>query len=89
MAMSKTRRLNRKPKSNTPEALAARLPNELRSFDTWHYTERGTPTGLQDYCVALAEYAAPHDPTPVMNAAGLSAADWFRRMLSQPRPTRN
>ena len=83
MPMPPTRRRNRRPKHNTPEALAARLPNELRSFDAWHY-----PDGLRDCYKAVADSVPDNLTHPVMNAAGLSAADWFRHMLSQP-PTRN
>ena len=78
--MPKTRRRNRLPKGNTPEALAARLPNELRTFDTWQYRD-----GLRDYLKALADSVPEHLTHPVMSAAGLSAADWFRHMLSNPR----
>jgi hypothetical protein len=79
-----TRRLNRNPKGNDPEALAARLPADLRSFDAWYYDDNGKPTGLQDYLTALAAQVAPHEPMPVMNSAGLSEAEWYRTMLSQP-----
>jgi uncharacterized protein (DUF2267 family) len=67
-----------------PAALAARLPDELRSFDSWHYTDNGDPTGLRDYLAAVSDHLGDYaDLTmPVMNAAGLSAADWYRRMLT-------
>jgi hypothetical protein len=58
--------------------IAARLPDELRSFDGWHY-----PNGLRDYMAALSAVVVDGQRvTPVMNAAGLSAADWFREMLT-------
>ena len=60
-----------------PEALAARLPDELKTFDAWHY-----PVGLRDYFKALADSVPDHMTHPVMNAAGLSAAGWFRMMLT-------
>lgn len=78
--MPKTRRRNRLPKGGTPEALAARLPNELKTLDAWRYRD-----GLRDYLNALADAVPDQMTHPVMNAAGLSAADWFRHMLSYPR----
>jgi hypothetical protein len=73
-------RHNRTAKGNDPAALAARLPNALKNFDGWY-----RPDGLGAYLAALAAQVAPHDPVPVMNAAGLSAAEWFRTMLSRDR----
>ena len=35
-------------RGNSPEALADRLPNELRSLDAWYYDDGGVPAGLQD-----------------------------------------
>jgi hypothetical protein len=78
MAMPKIRRLNRLPKGDTPEALAARLPSELKTFDMWHYRD-----GLRDYLKAVADSVPEHLTHPVMNAAGLSAADWFRHALTR------
>ena len=70
-------RRNRRLSPNDPAALAARLPDELRSFDGWLY-----PNGLHDYMAALSVFISGAQPlSPVMNAAGLSAADWFRHML--------
>jgi hypothetical protein len=77
MAMPPTRRRNHRPKGNDPAALATRLPNELKSFDAWY-----RPGGINDYLTALAAQVAPHEPVPVMNAAELSAADWYRHMLN-------
>ena len=72
-------RRNRRLSPNDPAALAARLPDELRSFDGWLY-----PNGLQDYMAVLSAFLVDSQPvTPVMNAAGLSAACWFRRMLAR------
>ena len=57
----------------------ARLPDELRSFDRWYY-----PNGLAEYMAELSRFVGEDQRvTPVMNAAGLSAADWFRAMLSR------
>jgi hypothetical protein len=72
-------------RTNDPETLAAGLPSELRSFDAWHYdTGDGKAHGFRDYLLALAVQVAPHEAFPVMEAAGLSAADWFRHMLTNP-----
>ena len=48
--MGKPKRRNRR-RANDPEALASRLPDELRSFDGWLY-----PNGLQDYMAALSAF---------------------------------
>jgi hypothetical protein len=75
-----TRRRNRRADPNAPEALAATLPDELRSFEAWCY-----PNGLHDYMAALSRFLPDGQRlTPVMNHAGLSAAGWFRDALSQP-----
>lgn len=74
-------RWNTKRTANDPEALAALLPDELRSFDAWLYGSDAS--GLSDYLAALAAQVAPHEPLPVMNAAGLSAAQWYRTMMSK------
>jgi hypothetical protein len=72
-----TRRHNARRSANTPEALAASLPEELRSFDRWCY-----PQGINDYMRELSRFVGEDQRvSPVMNAAGLSAAGWFRRML--------
>ena len=65
--------------ANDLEPLASRLPDELRSFDIWLY-----PNGLRDYYKALVDSVPDHLTTPVMNAVGLSAADWFRHVLTTP-----
>jgi hypothetical protein len=82
MAMAKTRRHQRRD-PDSPEAVAKRLPVQLRSFNAWYYTDNGMPAGLQDYLAALAAQVAPHEPIPVMNAAGLSVSDWYRHMLTR------
>lgn len=78
-----TLRRNRKYNGNDPEALAARLPDELRSFDAWLYDDNGITTGLRDYMTALTAQVAPHEPVPVVNAAGLSVASWYRSMMAK------
>ncbi|MCU1697861.1 MAG: hypothetical protein JWR34_3924 [Mycobacterium sp.] len=80
--MPPTRRINR-PRGSSAEALAARLPDELRSFDAWYYND-GPGCGLKDYLSVLnTRLAGAAYPSDVMNAAGLSAADWFRHMLTR------
>jgi hypothetical protein len=58
--------------------------DELRSFDRWRYSDHGDPTGLRDYLSAVTDHLGDyaHLTVPVVNAAGLSAADWYRRMLT-------
>jgi hypothetical protein len=74
-------RRNRRPNPNDPARIAARLPAGLRSFDGWHYRN-----GLHDYMAALSTFLVDAQPiTPVMNAARLSAAGWFRHMLTRPK----
>lgn len=82
--MSPTQRRNRRPKTATPEALAAQLPDELRSLGGV-----GTPTDYQVLRGHIADWlnqAAPgggHElAAPVMTAAGLSAADFYRKSLT-------
>lgn len=72
MKLTKTRRYQAaRPSART-------LPDELSSFDNWLY-----PNGLHDYMEALSQSLDRNERlTPVMNAAGLSAAEWFRKMLA-------
>lgn len=73
--MPPTRRRNRKPRADSP----ARLPIELRSFDAWMY-----PDGMRDYLAALSNLVGDERAVRVMNAAGLTVADWFHRMMIHP-----
>lgn len=58
-------------------AIAASLPGELRSFEGWLYGD-----GLGDFILTLSGHVGADDlVSPVMGAAGLSAAAWFRAML--------
>lgn len=76
--MQLTRRRN-KPKPDGPETIAARLPDELKSFDQWY-----RPNGLSEYMRELSRFVGEDQRlTPVMSAAGLSAAQWFRTMLER------
>ncbi|WP_420880747.1 hypothetical protein [Rhodococcus sp. (in: high G+C Gram-positive bacteria)] len=81
--MSPTRRRNRKPKAASPEALAALLPDELRSLQGL-----GTPSdyqALRGHVVDWLNHAVPGQGQnlafPVMDAAGLSAAEFYRVAL--------
>lgn len=68
-----------RPRVTGPEGVVTSLPDELRSFDRWYY-----PNGLSEYMRELSRFVGDGLPvTPVMNAAGLSAAEWFRRVLTQ------
>lgn len=59
--------------------LIATLPNELRSANKWSY-----PGGLYDYLAALSQFiGADRRVGPVMNAAGVSVADWHRSALDK------
>lgn len=70
--LPKTRRRSRSP------VKATELPDNLKSFDEWIY-----PNGLHDYMQALSQVVGGNQRlTPIMNQAGLSAADWFRKALS-------
>ncbi|PTR26488.1 hypothetical protein C8K36_10560 [Rhodococcus sp. OK519] len=81
--MSPTRRRNRKPTGSSPEALAARLPDDLRSLEGV-----GTPSeyqALRGHVADWLDHAAPGQgqvqASAVMTAAGLSAAEFYRIAL--------
>ncbi len=83
--MSPTRRRNRKPTASSPEALAALLPDDLRSLEGL-----GTPgdyQALRGHVVDWLNHAVPDQgqnlAAPVMDAAGLAAADFYRKALTQ------
>jgi hypothetical protein len=68
------------------------LPDDLRSFDAWYYSHDGQPTGLRDYLAALSAWLDGEPQSrgrtmtqPVMEAAGLTPADWYMRMLLTER----
>ena len=81
--MSPTRRRNRKPTATSPGALAALLPNELRSLEGL-YT-RSDYLSLRGHVVDWLSHAVPGQEhvlvSPVMKAAGLSAADFYWQAL--------
>lgn len=66
--------------SNSPYApLVASLPDELRSADKWDY-----PGGLYEYLASLSQFiGADRRVGPVMNAAGVSVADWHRSAIDK------
>lgn len=88
-----TVRHNRRPNASAPYALAARLPDDLRSFKL-----STDPDDLRSHITAVADWlntqipgTAEHLTSPVMSAAGLSAVDWYRQALDTPvelRPVR-
>ncbi|ORB32023.1 hypothetical protein MPP7335_05836 [Mycolicibacterium parafortuitum] len=75
-AARKTRRRSRR--SKLPQ-----LPPELQTFDNYLYVEGGAPAGLYDYLAAVSHAVSTDKPAAAMNAAGLSAADWYRRCLGR------
>jgi hypothetical protein len=82
--MARPIRRNHKPSASSPEALAALLPDELRSLEGLY-----TPSdyqALRGNVVAWLSHAVPgigHEiAAPVMNAAGLSAADFYLQALT-------
>ncbi|MGG7103113.1 MULTISPECIES: hypothetical protein [Rhodococcus] len=76
-------RRNSKRAAPSPEALAALLPNELRSLKGL-YT-RSDFLSLRVHVVDWLSHAVPGQEhvlvSPVMGAAGLSAADFYRQAL--------
>jgi hypothetical protein len=82
--VGRPKRRNRHRDLNSPEALAAHLPDGLRSFRAY-----ATPDDLRSHAMAVADWlnsqipaTAEHLTMPVMTAAGMSAADWYRLALS-------
>jgi hypothetical protein len=81
--MGRPKRHNRTRSASNPEALASLLPDELRSLQGL-----GTPSeyqALRGHVVDWLNQAVPGQgqvlASPVMNAAGLSAADFYRVAL--------
>ena len=88
--MPPTRRRNRKPSTSSPQALAAVLPDELRTLEglctpSDYQALRGNAVNwLNGKVPGLGHELA----TPVLNAAGLSAADFYRKALTWHTPNR-
>jgi hypothetical protein len=78
-----TVRHNSRRYDNDPEALAARLPAELRRF-----RDSSDPNDFRSHATAVADWLSTQLPgaaedltSPVMAAAGISVADWFKIRL--------
>lgn len=82
--MSPTRRRNRRPRADSPEALAARLPDELRALEpsTDPDTFRRHTAVVADWLNHTAPGLGLELTDPVMEAAGLTAERWYRAALS-------
>lgn len=82
--LATTRRLNRKAKASSPEALAACLPHELRSLEGLATLEdiRGLQSAVADWLHTAAPCKAQELTHPVMTAAGLSATEMYRHALA-------
>lgn len=82
--MGKPIRRTSKRTATTPEALAEHLPVELRSLAG--VDSLGDYRVLSHHITDWLNHAAPghgHElAAPVMNAAGLSAADFYRKVLT-------
>jgi hypothetical protein len=77
-------------RTNRVEVLARRLPEELRSFDAWYYHNNGDAAGLRDYLLAMKVHLQTDSGVvvaDVMEAAGFSAADWYRYVLQHEDET--
>ncbi len=73
MKLAKTRR----HQANMPSADT--LPDELKTFTSWL-----DPNGLHDYMAARGQWLdRAARLTTIMKAAGVSADEWFRRMLTR------
>jgi hypothetical protein len=79
--MGRPKRRNRSSDTG-PEALVARLPDELRRF--WGFTDddfRSHATPVAAWLNTQVPGAAEHLKATVMAAAGISVADWFKIRL--------
>lgn len=80
----------RRPRISSIDALAAGLPNELRTFDRWLYFD-GHSIGLRDYLASVAHHLDGLLPdqggeltSAVMAAVGLNIGDWYRLTMTGP-----
>jgi hypothetical protein len=78
-----TTRHSRRRFTDDPEALAALLPEELRRFKVGDHPNdfRSHATAVADWLNTQVPGAAEHLLAPVMKAAGISVADWFKIRL--------
>lgn len=69
--------------ASSPEALAALLPNEIKSLEGLH--TRSDYLSLRGHIVDWLSHAVPGQDqvlvSPVVGASGLSAADFYRQAL--------
>lgn len=79
--MSPTHRHNHRIKTADPTALAARLPRELRSLDGIRTPEdyRGLYSRVADWIDTQIPGRGQELSVPVLTAAGLTAAEFYRR----------
>ena len=70
------KRNRRESQRNTPEALAAGIPAELRSFDRWLYNS-GDRVGLPDYFVALGRHIANRHGQVIWECVWRSRCEWI------------
>ena len=70
--------------ANDPAALAACLPDELRSFGSFVDPDdfRSHATAVTNWLNAQLPGAAEHLTLRIMTAAGLNTANWYRMALS-------
>lgn len=71
----------RKTRRHSRHSRLPKLPQDLRTFDGHLDADDGQPTGLRDFLSVISHVVGTDDPVAVMNAAALSVADWYRRML--------
>jgi hypothetical protein len=74
--MGRTRRRANGPVDNRPEALAKRLPDTVKAFKP-----STDPEDLREHLRVVTAIVGDGLALPVMNAAGLSVAEWYRQAL--------
>jgi hypothetical protein len=72
------RRNSLRPRRGTPESLALALPDGLRRF-----RPSTDPNDFRLHLAAVSSLVGDRLALPVMNAAGLSAADWYRQAFER------
>jgi hypothetical protein len=68
-------------RASNPEAIAARLPERFRTF-----RPSTDPADLREHLSIVCAMVGAERLWPVMSAAGLSVAGWFRQALAQEMP---
>ena len=74
--MGRPRRRSSVRLDGSPEGLAARLPDEVRRF-----RPSTDPEDLRSHRKLIEAMVGERLAVPVMDAAGLSAENWFRQAL--------